>query len=635
MQRPTHKSGSPKAGKTRSPKAAAPPRPRGGAAEWLGRWWAVVGLCLLTVVLLTFSFAPWNGWPLGYLALVPWMLALAFGRRGRLTLWTAAAAGLVFWAANLYWLTWITPVGYAAGSMYLSLFWLAAAVMLRAALRRRWPMWLTLPVVWVALEYVRTHGVGFPWHFLAHSQYARTTLIQIADLTGQYGLSFLLAMINGVIVDAALAALRRGDGPRWWARRRVIVGAAVAVTALGGVIGYGAWRLGQKTQTLGPVIGIVQEAVPTTLYRRGEGPQKTLRRYTAASEAFIGQQCDLVIWPETVLPAGMNSEVRSIRTSRAPIGPLRGLARVLLGDKVDDPRVTDRAVRDFVWRYIDDLNKWGIEVGLLSTGLRCPILAGGSALRPAAEQDGSWIVSNGALLFDRSPMPKVVYAKVHPVPFSEYVPFRTSWPWLHRKLRGFVPPSMAQLVPGERIRRFALSSDKQTWTLASPICYEGTFARICRRMVMDRGRKVAHLLVNISNDGWFVQPGGGETNGLSTEHAQHLVAYCFRAVENRVPIVRAVNTGISASVDSNGRIIAVLAGRRGLGVGSPAQAGQLLLTSAEAKGDEGGAIRAPQVLVDSRVSVYSLAGDVFAWLVSAAAVIMLGWILCRKKKAGA
>ncbi|MHC4984698.1 MAG: hypothetical protein ACYTFO_00945 [Planctomycetota bacterium] len=80
-------------------------------------------MSLLTVAGLTFCFAPWDLWPLAYVALVPWTVALAIGRVRWLSIWIATVSGLIFWATDLYWLTWVTPIGHVAGSIYLTLYW--------------------------------------------------------------------------------------------------------------------------------------------------------------------------------------------------------------------------------------------------------------------------------------------------------------------------------------------------------------------------------------------------------------------------------------------------------------------------------------------------------------------------------
>ena len=97
--------------------------------------------------------------------------------------------------------------------------------------------------------------------------------------------------------------------------------------------------------------------------------------------------------------------------------------------------------------------------------------------------------------------------------------------------------------------------DGRQYGVAAPICFEDVMPYLCRRAVVNaQGRKRVDMLVNISNDGWF--------NG-SAELPQHLAICVFRAVENRVPIARAVNTGISALIDSVGRVERVVESSRG------------------------------------------------------------------------
>jgi apolipoprotein N-acyltransferase len=248
---------------------------------------------------------------------------------------------------------------------------------------------------------------------------------------------------------------------------------------------------------------------------------------------------------------------------------------------------------------------------------------------------------------------------MHLVPFSEYVPFKSSWLALHRFLRSFVPEVMEQLEPGEgpliydlvrptvsgpvpaigpatSVTRASGAAQNpspgpaRTWRLATPICYEGVFDYVCRDLVWRDGAKAADVLVNLSNDGWFVWQLDDGPFHLSTEHSQHLAQYCFRAVENRVPVVRAVNTGISASIDSTGAILAQV----GKDSHSGMIAGTLLLDGREGPGP-GAVQHGPLVLVDRRWSVYSRVGDVFAMLVSAAAAaltVMLVWRRRSKKE---
>jgi len=592
----------------------------------LGRWWAMATLGGLTVGMLTLCFAPWGHWPLAYVALAPLAVAVAMARRGRSALLTAAAAGLVYWLVNLYWLTWVTPLGYGAACVYLCLFWLAAAVMLRPMLRRGWPAWLAVPLVWVGLEYLRAFGVGFPWNYLAHSQYARTPLIQIADLTGQYGLSFAVGMVNGLVVDVALGRL----GPEWLVvrRRRIVVGAAACAVVFVGIVGYGAFRLGQETHSPGPRVGIVQRAIPTSLVGPNKSLEEMLQEHLIASTAFRDGDCDLLIWPETILPISMNPEILEADVAGMDGERLAGLVHAFRWVFLQDPGIPEAQRRKELAAYIDYLRKWAGMVERISQGLDCPVLAGGSTLHYQGEPHNEWVLRNSALWFDRSWRAERIYSKMHPVPFSEYVPMKYTYRPVYRLLRRFVPEQMVQVDPGRQWTRFELAAPDGPVGVAAPICYEGTFARLCRHMVMDDGRKVVGILANLSNDGWFVTP-PPDPQKLSAEHAQHLASYCFRAVENRVAVLRAVNTGISASIDSDGRIVAMLAGRPGTGPGSVMQTGRLWLTDSDA-GDRAGLTVGPRVLVDSRVSVYSQVGDVFAVSVLVVAVLATGWACLRR-----
>jgi apolipoprotein N-acyltransferase len=582
----------------------------------------IILLCLLTVVLLTICFAPFDQWYLAYVALVPWLTALGAPTSRREAVLWGTLTGTVFWAANLYWLCWITLVGYAALVVYLSAYWLAASLLLRSARRRDWPMWIVLPVVWVALEYVRAHGLsGFPWFFLAHSQYRQVRLIQVADVTGVYGVSFLVAMVNGAVADLlAWAPFVPGRAIRRL-RRRAVAGAAASVLAAGGLLGYGTWRLSQDTRRPGPVVALVQEAFPVSLHQHKDSEGMILRSYLDLAQQLRSEvqgRLNLVGLPESTMPAGANAEFLSLDPNRFPgiEDRQREVRRLLAGGAGGE--TGDRKPEQ--------------SVAALSASLGCPILAGGTTVHRNARPLGPWdrwLFKNSVLCFDGSADSPTVYSKVHLVPFSEYVPFKHDWLWLHRALRRFVPAVMVQLTPGERFTTLALSGAgpagrSQTWRLAMPICYEGTFARVCRRMVYRGGRKRADVLVNLSNDGWFVWRGRA-----STEHAQHLAHYCFRAVENRVPVLRAVNTGITASIDSAGRRVAVLR-RHGR---ATMVNGVLLLDGRRAADPEQAVQHGPVVLVDRRRSLYSLVGDAFAMVVSLLGAGLAVWVIVRRAPA--
>ncbi len=166
--------------------------------------------------------------------------------------------------------------------------------------------------------------------------------------------------------------------------------------------------------------------------------------------------------------------------------------------------------------------------GLLVTG----------ALRAERRQDGSLALWNSLHAIDAAGALRGTYDKHHLVPFGEYVPFR----WLIGRLA--TPAGAVDFLPGPGPQTL----DLPRLPLVSPlICYEAIFPG----HVADAAQRPAWLL-NVTNDAWF---------GISAGPFQHFAAARFRAVEEGVPLVRTANNGISAVVDSYGRIVA----RLGLG----------------------------------------------------------------------
>ena len=556
----------------------APPRPLSRRRVWL--------LCAVTAVGWLICFAPLNGAALAYVILAPWAVAMAAGR-GKAPLWAGWLTGLVAAMIGLYWLTWVTVIGYLGVAGVVSGFWLIGAWFIRRSAAAKLPLFIVLPIVWVALEYGRAWFLGgFPWFFLGHSQYRWVRLIQIADATGVYGVTFMVAMVNGLVADTALALLH-GMGTR----RRLVAGAVTAVVLAAGLLGYGTARLRQamRTTTVGPTIAVAQTAVPIDLYTgRAVEPEPWLDELIALSTPLAGAQCDLLVWPETVLPTSFDRDW----VAETPWLALDATVYT------DEGRV-----------YIESMQRMHRKLGALLKAVDAPLLAGGTTVKRDDDVPHGRRLFNSALLMvpNRDGAVDVIgtYHKIHCVPFSEYVPFEDDAPWLHRALRWFVPDSMEQLTPGKRYQRFTFGAGETPWRMAAAICYEGTFARVCRRLAHGRTGKRIDVLVNISNDGWFIYPFGAN-RWASTELDQHLTAYVFRAIENRVPVVRAVNTGISGFIDSSGRIDAA---------------------TAKAKMVTGTAIQ--QLLVDRRRSLYSLIGDLAAMVCSAAAV-GLGCFLWRR-----
>lgn len=166
----------------------------------------------------------------------------------------------------------------------------------------------------------------------------------------------------------------------------------------------------------------------------------------------------------------------------------------------------------------------------LSQDTKTPILFGSPAFQVRGGDvtlfNRTYLLSPDATLLDH-------YDKMILTPFGEYVPFQDSlFSFVQKMVEG-----IGDFAPGSRRTVFELPFG----TFSVLICYEGVFPDLARRFVRDG----ASLLINVTNDAWF---------GTTSAPYQHLVMEAMRAVENRVPLVRSANTGISAIVNIDGRI---------------------------------------------------------------------------------
>jgi len=141
------------------------------------------------------------------------------------------------------------------------------------------------------------------------------------------------------------------------------------------------------------------------------------------------------------------------------------------------------------------------------------------------------------------------YDKLHLVPFGEYIPFRNTFSFLET-----IAP-IGDIAPGKKYTLFKVKpQDLQNSVSVEPyefgvlICFEDVFPELARGFV----NQGADFLVNITNDAWF---------GQTAEAYQHLAASVFRAVENRVYLVRAANTGVSGFISPEGKAVFLTDGK--------------------------------------------------------------------------
>jgi apolipoprotein N-acyltransferase len=180
------------------------------------------GAFAISAVMLTLAQPPIGWWVLAWVAYVPFIIACTqktFTAENAETAEkikkkvpdtffiyvVAYVVGAGYWLGNLYWLSYVTVAGWIAFCFYTALLWPILVIGLRWCGRKKVPLILAAPILIVGIE--NTQGMflgGFYWAHLSHSQYANTMLIQIADIFGAAGVSFLVAMVNGAVSQLIL-----------------------------------------------------------------------------------------------------------------------------------------------------------------------------------------------------------------------------------------------------------------------------------------------------------------------------------------------------------------------------------------------------------------------------------------------
>jgi apolipoprotein N-acyltransferase len=457
---------------------------------------------------------------LGWLAAAPLYLALAaspgFGFSAALgAVYGAAAHGfssywLWFFKDYAVWTLGSTVLAYAVVYAHFAL-WLSF-------LLRRGGVWrpLAYALLWAGLEFYKSTGfLGYPWGLLAYSVNEVLPLIQIADRTGVYGISFLLAWSGAALAEIAgippgglgiesRPVLRRfpvplpADGRD---RRALGVGnlALVALTAVI-VLSYGYVRLGRPVPEAGRIAAVLVQQNSDSWT---DGEERTLLACMDLTRRAVAEgrrRPDIVLWNESNLDAPYAEFFR--KYSRYP--------------------ATDPLVPFFK-----------------EAGTRFLLGA------PVAVDWETYSFLNAVILVGPDASLEDHYGKIQLVPFAEGVPF-WEYEWFRAFMDKVVGLGAGGWTPGaERVLFDLPAAEGRTFRFAAPICFEDAFSGLCR----DFARDGADFFVNLTNDSW---------SRTVSALVQHFAAARFRAVENRRTLVRSTNGGISCVVGAHGEVLAEL-----------------------------------------------------------------------------
>ena len=477
---------------------------------------------LVSAVCLTFIQAPWKGSFLAWVALVPFVIAALSDRSGWRLVWVSYVVSTCYWLGNLYWIGYVTVPACIMFCMYLGLYWPIMIVCLRFLNAKKFPLILSIPMIVAGAE--AWQGIlitGFSWRLLGHSQYANLPVIQIADIFGVMAISIIIAAVNGLI--AGLVMDYRKGKIKSLVRPSNIICTVIVTALVVATIIYGNFRLGESEGFTeeGPIVGSVQPNVSPAVKEFLDSGEMLLGELVDETEYCFAAGAKFVAWPETMVLTSLNKSYRD------------------LCDEYSRPVVYSRT--------IGELAK---DNGYVMVGAHTAEFERRGSGYELADR------YNSAFLYGPDGMQDAKrYDKIHLVPFGEYIPFKESAPWIYKLIMKLTPYDYDyNLTRGENYTVFEMSDNNRVWRFGTLICYEDTDAEVTRKMVVDdNGSKKVDWLVNISNDGWYTRY-TEKGDFPSGELSQRTAITVFRAVENRIGIVRSVNAGVSCIIDPTGKI---------------------------------------------------------------------------------
>jgi len=498
-------------------------------------------LSIISGILMSMGFPLFDFYPASWFAFVPLLYALQ-GKSIKQAFRLGTLSGLAFYLCTIYWV-YHSMYHYGYLPLYLSILimfllclYLSLYTGLFSALFNyvsssfKVPAMMIAPAIWVTMEYARTYALtGYPWALLGYSQYKFLPIIQIADITGIYGVSFLLIAFNGVLFDV-IRTFKKSDIPL--SGKALSFAIVILSLVMGSSLFYVFGKLNDKHTGDTVTLSVVQGNIPQDKKWNHEFQRDVIDKYKRLTAKISSDSPDLIVWPETAVPF------------------IYGRGQI----------------------YTQEINEFQRDYDNY-------LLFGAIASKENSR------LANSSVLLSPEGTVSAMYDKMHLVPYGEYVPLRKFMPFIDK---------LTQVSGDFEVGREPVVMETPFAKIGNLICYEIIFPGLVRQFAANG----ANLLITITNDGWF---------GPTSAPYQHFSKAVFRAIENRVPVARAANTGISGFIDSRGRILA---------------ASDIFVETAMTQ----------ELTIGNENSIYTQYGDLFAYLCIFSTVLLLGASLYRSRQ---
>ncbi|TWU20271.1 Apolipoprotein N-acyltransferase [Novipirellula galeiformis] len=542
-------------------------------------------LAMASMVMLWLSQPPLGLWLVAWVALLP----------GLGLVWQTSPLkkrdfAAIWFASTLFWLISLQGIRHAHPAMYVCLLALAGylgvyfplfIVLCRRSARWNVPLCVSAPVAWVGLEWVRNYMLtGISAVMLGHTLAEVPTLIQIADLFGSYGVSFMIVTVNVAIYSVlARFVFRKPQRSKAHEERVAIeerearwgpVSCVVAIACVGGGVLYGQWRLGEPLSDELATFALLQRDEQVEYQQDVERELRIFQNYASQAVQALqrsDQAIDAVVWPESMFTGGlpwMVVEPDAVVPEQYP-GP---------------PETFVAMVEQNQGYFLERANELLEHCKNVNPGQRKPHLVVGCGVARYGSTPHAY-----SGMVHISPAAKVPawYGKNHLVMFGEYVPILPSLPGV----RSLIPAGLG-VTPGDGPSVFTVNDTN----VVPLVCIETAVERVALNHIANlRDNAVrADVMVTVTNDGWF------DDSSILDHHRR-----CAQlvAVGTRRSVLSSANNGPTAWIDSCGRLVDALpAGTNGAIIATPRR--------------------------DPRTSLYVRMGDLPAKLLGLACLIVLG-----------